>query len=134
MKQYIPTFESFVNEAFQDSESILQDLGFIRATEYRGGNKPMHFGSQGPVIKDESWVHPNMPNGYAFTFLGSIAYKYDGFAIFNGDDMFYIWKQSTTNANLKSNMNKALDRVAKDLSKGKLPKSNPEQIKKHYNS
>jgi hypothetical protein len=137
----IPTFDDFINESQQLNEAmesdikILTDLGFTQEVKYKGGDGPMHFGSPlRPSVKHENFYHPKV-TGYSLSFIDH-SWKYGGFAVWDDtkNEMYYIWKQKTSNSNMESNMKKALTRVATDISNGKLPKPNPIQIEKHYNS
>ena len=133
--KHVKLYEQFINEASESNVSILTDLGFTQDVKYKGGGGPIHFGSNlQPSVKDEKFYHPKM-KGYSVSFMDH-SWKYDGFTIWdeNNNEMYYIWKQKTSNPNKRKNMEKALTKVATGMSKGRLPKSNPNQIEKHYNS
>ena len=131
----VQSFNEFVNESRVDESALpvqdLTDLGFTNDIEWKGGKKNFkHY--QGPAIKHDNFHHKNL-EGYSIAFMDG--HKYTGFYIWNyeGKKMHFIWKRKLQSAN-RSKMSAALKKVATEMSKGKLPKGNPDQVKKHYNS
>jgi len=87
---------------------------------------------QGPAIKHENFHHPKM-EGYSIAFMDGP--NYTGFYVWDYEkkDMHYIWKKKLGGVDWKK-MSKSLERVATQISKGKLPKGNPNMIEKHHNT
>ena len=133
----LKTFENFVNENYKLNEAvashvqILTDLGFTNDIKWKGGEKNLKF-YQGPAIKHENFHHKKL-EGHSIAFMDG--HKYTGFYIWNYEEkaMHYIWKRKLGSTDWKK-MGIALKKVASEMSKGKLPKGNPDQVKKHYNS
>jgi len=131
------TFEEFVNESEKLNEAIdshvqiLNDLGFTNEIEWKGGNRNFKF-YQGPAIKHENFHHKKLED-YSISFMDG--HKYTGFYIwdYKGKTMHFIWKRKLGSVDWNK-MGIALEKIASQMSKGKLPKGNPEQVKKHYNS
>lgn len=128
-------YKEVINES--TNYDLLSNLGFTVEISHVGGPPPK-YGLGYPEIPSrqvEKMFHKNSPNHY----IGFLTHnwRYTGFyvgVIGSNQEMQYIWKQSTKNSNVDNSMNKALVKVGKLLSKGKLPKNNQKQIDKHWNS